>query len=125
MSSVGPTKEELAVLLNSRDPLHTDDIVTTQGAFYNTVAYISCLEKLRQFSLYAGGLCIASKTPDGFVTRKQVIDFIEMAMTLLTPDQKANLSKLSNCGSQSVVSQETYFLLPCIYATVKGWCPLP
>ena len=82
------------------------------------------LTTLASLVLRAGCMCVTPADGTG-VTREQVKAFLDMALTLLMPEQIANLKKWQDTRA-STVALSTYQQLQWLYLLVmRDWKPLP
>lgn len=123
MSSVGPTSEQLTELLKNHTPLPNAPRTGSCDCAYHQqrkkggepLLTLICLV------LRAGCMCVTPTDGTGEVTQEQVKDFLVMALTLLTPVQKANLEKWEDTRA-STVALSTYQQLQWLYLLVtKSW----
>ena len=82
------------------------------------------LLKLNSASISASILCITNVDGSG-ITRKEVLEFYKMGMSLLTPDQKADLNNWQRYTRDSTVALYAYRRLQWLHFHIKDWLPLP
>lgn len=101
MSSIGPTSTQLRALLNNHMPLSsTCSIKCDDADLMNKEG--DALTMLASLVLRAGCMCVTPADGTGEVTREQVNAFLEMALTLLMPEQIANLKKWQDTRASTV-----------------------
>jgi hypothetical protein len=126
MSSIAPTKEQLRALLNNHKCFDRDPRTGSYDCTYSQQKEKGGEPLLMLASLVstAGLMCITLTDGTGKVTREQVKAFLDMALTLLTPEQKANLKNWQDTRA-STVALFTYQQLQWLNDHVtKSWHPL-
>ena len=79
---------------------------------------------LNSASISASILCITNVDGSG-ITRKEVLEFYKMGMSLLTPIQTADLNNWQRYTRDSTVALYAYRRLQWLHFQIKDWLPLP
>ena len=125
MSSIGPTSEQLVALLKNHTSFSIDPRTGSCDCAYHQQQEKGGEPLLMLASLVfsAGRMCITHADETG-VTREHVTAFLDTALTLLTPEQKANLENLQYTRA-STVALFTYQQLQWLnHHVTKSWLRL-
>lgn len=111
MATHFPTQKKLCGLLNDHQPL-------------KQCKNPKLLTELDNAAISASILCVHDSDGTG-MTRKNIRKFYTASLSLLTPEQQADLPNWAAYNSDSTVALYTYRRLQWLYHHLKDWQPLP